>query len=580
MSLSCSSVFAELPDNPKVVDAAMFDKMGEYGGQLTLALSAAPKAFNYYGVIDGSTYKVMDNILDPLVESNPISSAIEPGLAESWEISEDGLSVIFHLRKGVKWSDGKSFTADDVIFSMEHVVMNPNAEGNSVSRFTLGDGVVTWKKIDDFTVQANLPTPYGAFFRVLSHALMVPKHKLAQHVAALNSELEPGSINKAWTTDTPLEDIVGTGPFKLADYVVDQKVTLAKNPYSWRVDPQGNQLPYVDKLVYMVIADNEVRGAKFRAGEIDFIGISGSEYPSFKRAEIDGAPFKVLNGEPVNPTPSPSHMTFNFDVEDANKRAAFRNVKFRAAMEHLINKDRIIDEVYNTLAIVSGVPVLPANKAFYNEEIEKIRRNFDPKQAKALLDELGYVDRDNDGIREYADGSDVEFTLVAPVNWQEYVNMANIIKNDVEQVGVKVHLNLIKSGLAYDKALAGDFEAALLAFGNQPDPQLRKAIWQPARPLYYSHLSTMKGKSQEPIFEEMYDWEKRVYDAFEKGQVTMDPEKRKSYYDEWQMIYAEYVPFIFITKGMDLRAVNNNLGNYFISESGVIVGQNYSVYKK
>lgn len=574
------TVFAELPANPKVVDAALFDEIGSYGGQYIRALSAAPKAFNYYGVIDSSTYSIMENMLDPLVESNPITSVIEPGLAESWKISKDGLKVTFYLRKGVKWSDGTPFTADDVIFSMEHLVMNSYAEGNSVSRFTLGDKPITWEKIDDMTVRASLPNSYGAFFRVLSHALMVPKHKLSQYVAALNPGLEDGSINKAWGTNTPLKDIVGTGAFIIKDYVVDQKVTLGPNPYSWRVDPQGNQLPYIDELVYLVIADPEVQGAKFRAGEVDFMSVSGSQYPSLKRSELDGAPFKVMVGQPVQATPSPTHLTFNFDVTDTNKREAFRELKFRAAMEHLIDKERIIDEVYNTLAIVSGVPVLPANKAFYNPEIEKIRRHYDPKKAQALLDELGYKDTDKDGIREYADGSDLEFTLVAPVNWESYVNMASIIKDDMEKVGVKVHLNLIKSNLAYDKALAGEFEAALLAFGNQPDPQLRKAIWQPARPLYYCHLSTMKGKSQEPIFEEMFDWEKDVYEAFEQGQITMDPAKRKTFYDEWQMIYAKYVPFIFVTKGMDLRAVNKSLGNYFITDSGVIVGQNYCIYKK
>lgn len=574
------SVLAELPTNPKVVDSALFDEIGTYGGQYIRVLNSAPKAFNYYGVIDSNTYFIMETILDPLVEANPITFEIEPGLAESWEISEDGLKVTFHLRKGVKWSDGTPFTADDVIFSMEHLIMNPYAEGNSVSRFTLSGKPVTWEKIDGMTVRANLPTAYGAFFRALTAARMAPKHKLSQYVAALNPSLEEGSINKAWGTNTPLEDIVGTGAFMLKEYVVDQKVTLVPNPYSWRVDPQGNQLPYIEEFIYLVIADKEVQGAKFRAGEVDFMSITGSQYPSLKRAEIDGAPFKVLVGQPIHATPSPTHLTFNFDVTDANKREAFRELKFRAAMEHLIDKERIIDEVYNTLAIISGVPVLPANKAFYNPEIEKIRRHYDPKKAVALLDELGYKDSNRDGIREFADGSKLEFTLIAPVNLQSYVNIASIIKDDMEKVGVKVHLNLIKSNLAYDKALAGEFEAALLAFGNQPDPQLRKAIWQPARPLYYCHLSTMKGKSQEPVFEEMFEWEKRVYEAFEQGEVTMDPAKRKTYYDEWQMIYAEYIPFIFITKGMDLRAVNKDLGNYFVTDKGVIVGQNYCIYKK
>ena len=126
---------AQLPPNPAVVDPALFEEIGTYGGELVLGLSAAPRSFNFYGVIDNNAYTVLYNILDPLVAENPATGELIPALAERWEVDETGTQVTFYLRD-VLWSDGTPFTADDVVFTMVHVVMNPNAEGNSVDRFT------------------------------------------------------------------------------------------------------------------------------------------------------------------------------------------------------------------------------------------------------------------------------------------------------------------------------------------------------------------------------------------------------------------------------------------------------------
>ncbi|BAS28302.1 ABC transporter substrate-binding protein [Limnochorda pilosa] len=573
------TTLAQAPPHAKTVDPALFQEIGRPGGTLTLSLTSSPKSFNYYGVIDATAYAIMANVLTPLVEENPATFELEPGLAESWDVSEDGRTVTFHLRP-VSWSDGEPFTADDVIYTMRHVVMNPNAEGNERARYTFGDQVVRWEKVDARTVRALLPEPYGAFFRVLSHALMLPEHRLADLTEGANPALEAGSFNKAWTTDTPLDQIVGTGPFRLARYDVDQRVVLERNPHFWKVDPQGNPLPYMDRLVYLIVQNEQVQLAQFQAGAIDVLTISAADFPGLKSEEVAGAPIQVFAGNPVTPTPSPPHWAFNFDAKDPELRALFRDARFRAAMEQLVDRERIIDQVYNTLAILPGAPVLPSNKAFYNPKVAEMRRPFDPQAARQTLDGMGLRDVDGDGIRELPSGKDLEFTLTAAVDSQPMSDMAALLREELLQAGVKVNLQLIKFGLAFDKALAGDFESIIMAFGNQADPQLRKAIWQPGRPLYYWHLSTMEGKEQKPVFGEMFDWERRVYELFEKGQVAMDPAERKAYYDEWQEIYARELPVIFIAKGMNLLAVQKSVGNYFQSEDGVNVGTPYTAYRR
>ncbi len=551
------------------------DPNPKMGGTLYLALTGSPQSFNFYGTLDNNAYTVVGQMLTGLVEAHPVTSAIRPALAESWEVSEDNKEVTFHLRD-VKWSDGVPLTADDVIFTFEHFVMNPVARGNSVARFTIEEKPIEWVKVDDSTVKAILPAPYAAFFTVLSHAYIYPSHALEDKI----DKDRPDSVNDLWLTNTPLNEIPANGPFMLSEYIIDQKVVMTKNPNYWKVDEYGNKLPYVDKIEYLVVSDAQVRLAKFMAGELDYMAVSGNDFPILKERELAGGPFRVFLAEPTQPTPSPIHIAFNFDAEDPKLREVFRTTEFRQAMEYALDRERIIDEVYNGLAVLGGVPVLPSNKAFYNPKIEEIRRPFNLAEAARLLDELGFKDVNGDGLRDYPDGSKFEFVLTLQSAPQEYQDIAYIYSQDLLSIGIKVNLQILDSSLTGQMFGAGSFEVGIRAFGNQPDPQLRKAIWQPGTQLYYWHRTTRDPETNLPIFENMLDWEKRVYELFELGQVAMDHAVRKTFYDEWQEIYAEYLPVIFVCKGMNLYAANKSLGNVEQNEEGLLSYASWTVFKK
>jgi len=567
---------AMLMADPFVEDSLLTpDPNPSTGGTLYLALTGSPQSFNFYGTLDSNAYSVAGQMLTGLVEAHPVTSAIRPALAESWEVSEDNKEVTFHLRD-VKWSDGVPLTADDVIFTFEHFVMNPVARGNSVARFTIEAKPIEWVKVDDSTVKAILPAPYAAFFTVLSHAYIYPSHALESKI----DKERPDSVNDVWLTNTPLNEIPANGPFMLSEYIIDQKVVMTKNPNYWKVDEYGNKLPYVDKIEYLVVSDAQVRLAKFMAGELDYMAVSGNDFPILKERELAGGPFRVFLAEPTQPTPSPIHIAFNFDVEDPKLREVFRTTEFRQAMEYAVDRERIIDEVYNGLAVFGGVPVLPSNKAFYNPKIEEIRRPFNLAEAARILDELGFKDVDGDGLREYPDGTKFEFVLTLQSSPQEYQDIGYIYSQDLQSIGIKVNLQILDSSLTGQMFGAGSFEVGIRAFGNQPDPQLRKAIWQPGTQLYYWHRTTRDPDTNLPIMENMLDWEKRVYELFEKGQVAMDPVERKSYYDEWQEIYAEYLPVIFVCKGMNLYAANKSLGNVEQNEEGLLSYSSWTVFKK
>ena len=546
-----------------------------YGGVLRIPMSTGPQSFNFYGTLDSSAYQILYNILSPIVEINPVTNEIEPGLAESWKISPDGKSIVFSLRE-VQWSDGEPLTADDVIFTFENFVLNKFAEGNSIARYTLGGEVVRLNKIDRMTFEAVLPETYGPFFLVLSAVLVYLEHKLADKI----DPDDPGSVNGIWTTDTEPGDILSTGPFMLADYVVDQKVALEVNPYFWKVDPDGRLLPYVDALEYLILPNEETHSLKLSAGEIDYIGnLDPGSFTSMKQQELNEGNIVVYAAEPTKTTPSPLHIGFNFDNSNPELAELFSNVMFRRAMEHAVNRDRIIEEVYNTLAVYGGVPVLPANTAFYNPEIEAIRRSYNLERAGDMLAELGLADRDGDGMLEFPSGNPFEFIITTQVDTLQ-ADAALIFSEDLKKLGIKADLQLLDGSARSQKVFSGDFDVSLWAFGNQPDPQLRKAIWQPGNPLYYVHYSVMDAEERSPRPDKMSGWELEVYELFERGQVTMDPLERKDIYGRWQRIYAEQVPFIFIAKGMDVAAAGARVGNFLQLDNGMVAYQNHTVFMK
>ncbi len=560
------------------------DSNPKIGGTLRLVLASTPESFLMYGTLDSAAYTLtMGPMFSPLVEMHPVTFEIGPALAKSWQVSPNGKEVTFYIREAY-WSDGTPITSDDVIFTFQYFVMNKAARGNSIDRFTIPDetGVnkaVLWQKIDDKTVKAILPSPYGAFFTVLSHVYIYPRHKLEP----LIDKNDLASVNKLWLSNVDPKEIVVNGPFKLVQVVTDQKVVLERNPYFWKVDRFGNRLPYFDRVEYMIIRDAEMRLAKFIAGEIDQLGVSGKDYPMLKKMELEGkASFKVYAPQPTGATPSPIHISFNFDVDDPDLKELFAKLEFREAMEYALDRERIIDEVFGGLAIPDAGLMLPSNKAFYNPKVEELLRPYNLKKANELLDKIGLTKKDKDGFRLFPNGKRVEFNLLVQNSPKEYQDVAYIFAEDLKKIGVKANLQILDSSLVGQMFGAGNFQAGIRAFGNQPDPQLRKAIWQPGTQLYYWHYSTMDKTADppKPVFEKMFDWEKRIWELFEKGQIEMDPVKRKAYYDEWQELYHIYLPVIFVCKGMPLVGINNTLGNAGLTEDGSLYFTVYTSYRK
>ncbi len=557
---------------PRVLDySSLGIEPGTVGGSVTLPLGAAPPTFLYYAQIDNATQTLTQQVFDSLVEFNLQTYALEPALAESWEVSEDGTVYTFHLREGVTWHDGEPFTAEDVVFTYEQIITNPEARAGDAAQFTYTvDGEqqqVTFEAVDDHTVVFTLPAPSAAFL-LQQRFFIMPKHKLLDFT--VEGGAEAGQINNAWPTDVALSEVVGTGPFMYDSYTPGQLVVLKRNPNYWKQDTAGTQLPYLDEVRYLVVQGTEAQTAQFLAGNLDQLNISGAQFPNFKDLEQQGEDFSVVVSDAL--FGSPPHIAFNFD--DPTFGELFGNYEFRKAMEFAVNRERVIEDVYNGLATIPGTPTAPADGTFY-EDTTDLMNDYDLEAAGAALDALGVVDSDGDGIRNMPDGGpNLQFGLTYASDSQTFTDIATIIQNDFRQIGVQADLVAVQNSALLSTGLAGDYQAIIVALGNQPDPELRKPIWQPGGSLYYWHRSTQPAEpGGTPNFDAMADWERRVYEIFDQGTTMVDQAARVELYKEWQRLNAEYAPVIMIAKPSNIAAVWDRVGN-FVYSLGVIPGYN------
>ena len=541
---------------------------GKPGGTYTLALGDSPQSLNYYGVIDNNLGLVAQQMFDGLVEFNLANYKIEPALAESWTVTDGGKVYTFKLRQGVKWSDGQPFDADDVVFTYKNMIMNPEARAGDPGNFKLDGKDVTVSKVDANTVRFTLPRAAPAFLLQQRYFIM-PKHRLLKF--SIEGGAKPADINNAWPSNVSEAEVVGTGPFKLSNYTAGQKVTLVKNPNYWKVDARGTKLPYLDRLEFLIIRDPQAQVAQFLAGNVDQLNITGAQFPDIKGREVAGAPFKVIRSTAL--FGSPPFVAYNFDAKDAALAKVFSDVRFRRAMQMAVNRERVIDTVYNGLASLPGHGVAPANRDWYVNTTRQLG-SFDLKAAGAALDALGLRDTNGDGVREISKGKNLEFDLTYATDSSVYPAIATILQNDFAKLGVKVNLKGILARNLLSTGQSGNWEMILHAFGDQPDPELRKPIWQPGGALYYWHRELQPAKDgDKPNVNKMFGWEKEIYNIFDDAATTTDRSKRKALYTRWQLLFAQNLPVTPIAKPENIGAISNKYGNY-IYNLGVIPGYN------
>ena len=275
-----SQIVPQLRENAEAFEYTI----GKQGGSPTYTTIGGPLTFNLALANDSSSSGVLGYLFEVLTEVSWLTGRVEPGLAEQWEHSADGLTWTFYLRREVQWQDGEEFTAEDVVFTFNRIIYNDDIDTSNRAAFnfrildqTTGERreePMTVTALDDHTVQFHLPAPFAPFLRSTG-TVIYPKHILEPYVAA-------GTFGQVWDIDTDPKEVIGTGPFTISSYVPSERVVLSRNPNYWLKDDEGNGLPYLDEVVRLIVPDLEAELTKFRAGESDIHGVLGEEFETLE----------------------------------------------------------------------------------------------------------------------------------------------------------------------------------------------------------------------------------------------------------------------------------------------------------
>ena len=532
--------------------------VGKRGGSLTFATISEPLTLNLAISNDAGSSGVLGYLFEGLTETSWLNDQVEPALAESWETSDDGLTWTFRIRPDVTWHDGEPFTAQDVDFTFNRIIYNQDIPASSRPAFTfryLNEETGTWQEspmtvtaLDDYTVQCVLPVPFAPFLRSMGTSIY-PKH-------ILEASVDDGTFTSTWDIDTDPSEVVGTGPFTIGSYVPGERVVLQRNPNYWLQDALGNSLPYLEQIVRIIVPDFEADLASFLDGESDTYGVLGEDLPQLEPLQEDGN-FTIYRRGPAFGT---TFLGFNMNPGEIGPTAPFvapeklewfRNTRFRQAVAHSIDKDAIINDVHFGEAYPQWSSVSPAAGDFHNPNVR--RYEYDLDRANGILDGLGWVDTNGDGVREDADGNEIRFTLITNTGNSVRERVGEIVSRGMADIGLGVDYQLVEFGdLVFSLTVSYDWEAMIVGFTGGPDPYSGISFWHSSEGLHLWY-----PYQTEPATE----WEAEIDDLYVKASQELDHEKRVSYYHRAQEIAAENVPVIYTTLSERLSATRNVFGN-------------------
>ncbi len=534
-------VSERLPDNPLVV--VPVEEIGLYGGTLRRALTDDT-------VQETAITKTLNENL--MGYERPVARSIQLNMAESYRFLDDGKTAIFKIRKGIRWSDGVPFTVDDILFWYYDMIFDENAvtEPLPPNEWLVDGKPMKFEKIDDLTLRISSSKPLGRVLNNLCHDdLAQPKHIWAQYHPRYNP--------KATYVDFKYRTSVGKlvmqpGIPRLSawvpiEWVRGQKIVYERNPYYWKVDSVGNQLPYADRLEFNVIPERQMILLKFLNGEIDLVGRNFTiDMVSTAKADEKNGRIRLMK---AGPTQGPI-LYLNWDAPNPALKMAFRERKVRIALSHAINREEINRIAYSDLLVPSGYTFLPANP-YYSPETARYYAIYDPDLSRSLLDEAGFPDSDGDGIRELKDGTPFEL-IIDVINTSGFLDVAELIGEHWKQIGVRVHLNPAKEEIIFPRRMNGEHDIYIwYQKGADPlDTPHLWAIWSSTTPFWHRNASV-----------EGPPWLWDSTELIRRALFTVDPEVRREAMVKVRDLHSEEVPNIGIGFMYKIWGASTRLGN-------------------
>ena len=521
------------------------------------AILSDPKTFN--AVLSQESPNIFGLTYEGLTKENAITGEVEAALAKSWQFSEDKLTITFQLKEDLKWSDGKPLTADDVVFSYNQLYLNEEIPSNARDSLRVGQSqtLPVVEKIDDLQVKFTIAEPFAPFLESTGLAIL-PKHILAEKVVQKDGNGKPLFLS-FWGVDTPPEELIVNGPYKLKNYVTSQRVIFTKNPYFWGKDEQENQLPYIEEIVWEIVESTDTSLLQFRSASLDSIGVTPEYFSLLKKEEKRGN-FTIYNGGPAYGT---TFMAFNLNqgsrdgkpLVDPIKSKWFNNVNFRQAIAYALNRERMTNNIYRGLGEKQNSPI-SVQSPFYNPNVKVY--DYAPELAKKMLLAEGFK-YDDEGNLLDQDNHQVRFTLLTNAGNKIRESLGSQIKQDLSQIGITVDFTPIAFNVLVDKISNSlDWDTHIIGFTGGNEPNGGANLWFPDGNLHLFNLKPQAGRK--PIQGRVVqDWEKEIGNLYIEGAKELDLEKRKAIYGQAQQLAQEYLPMIYLVNPYSLAAVRNRI---------------------
>ena len=530
--------------------------VGKFGGELKAStIGEGPKTFNPFNSKDNISSLLSEVMYDGLLSTDAKTGEPIPKLAKSFEII--GNDYIIHLRKGIKWSDGKEITADDVVFTWQNIIFDGFGNTSTRDSLVIDGKLPSVEKIDKYTVKFSTIKPFAPFIRMLSTPI-APKHIFAPAV-----KKGKDYFYTFLSTNTDPKTFVTSGAFKLKEYVPAQRVVFERNPNYYIINTNNEKLPYLDRLVYYIVGDLNNEVLKFEGGELDVINLQGANVARFKEREAH-SDYKIYN---LGPNTGTMFVTMNLNDRknkdgkyyvDPIKQKWFRDVNFRLACDYAIDRKNMVLNIANGL----GEPLYTAeslNSIFLNKTLKPYPRSLE--KSREYLKKSGFYWDKKGHLRDKA-GNHVEFNLFTNAGNTEREAIGVMVKQDLEDLGMKVNFKPIEFNTLVNKLVNTlDWDMVIMGLTGSPlEPNGGKNVWMSDGTL---HMFNQRLEGDENS--SRFDWEKEIDDVYVKGALATSFEERKKYYDEYQRIAYEQKPFIYIYSPIIITAIRTKFKNIFPS---------------
>ena len=569
-----------LPAEPLVIEPV--EEIGQYGGTWRLVDNN-----------DSNGWTQMTIGVEPFLKWNRDVNGFRPNIVASWEWNDDATELAVNFRQGIKWSDGDPMTVDDYLFWWNDMVLDEDVPVNAPFGTTVRGELMSVEKVDDYTLHFSFPHSNPLFMEYKSRGAyhssihIVPEHYMRQfHPAYSEAEDATELVNRYnFGSRMHYPDKPTLSAWMVVDYVASQRLVLERNPYYWKVDTEGNQLPYIDRLDVEIPQGSatELVALKGIAGELDMQvrDVNLLDVPLVLENQEAGD-YRVImwsRGDYAWPWIIPM-----YDYPDEGILDLMYMKEFRQAMSHAINRDRINEITSLGLATARQFSLsaespefqTPEGQEFYQEWAASYA-SYDPELAGQLLDGIGVVDADGDGWRDRPDGTALELIVDIPATDTGSIDRMDLVKEDWEAVGLKTVLNIIAGEVVSARHLAG--EIMIRAWGSAAAWGLVSAatVWTPIEGVTYSIGGARIGDyynsgGERGVAPRPGSMLEQLQDAYTELISIVDPEERTAKLLEAYQIHIDEGPITIGTIGEHPSPVivKNNFRN--VQDFGLVAG--------